>query len=122
MLVIGRDGRIVVACDPRDLPLTKKGDDFIRPRRVPGEITEVVGRIDVPAASDVGEDRLQRGKIRVNVGYECIPHQARAFLVEVTRRVMTTAVSGHAPWNSADALTAAGTADRTVGLKPNRGK
>ena len=80
----------------------------------------MVNRVNVRTIVDIGEDRVQCGEIRVDIGEESLPHQMRAACVAI-RRVMTNAVSGHAPWNSADAFTAGGTADRVVRVKPNRG-
>ena len=56
----------------------------------------MVSRINVPTGIDVVEDSAQRGKVRMDVGKECVPHQARAFVAEVSRRAMTTAESGQA--------------------------
>src|SRR5882672_6330342 len=122
VLVIARDGRIVIARNTGNRSLAESIHHLVRPGGVTGEITEMVDRVHVRPLVNVGEDGLQRGKIRVNVGDQCESLHCLARAAAPTRRVITTAVSGHAPWNSADVFTTSGTADRVVRVKPNRGK
>ena len=56
VLVVSRDGRVVVAGDASDASLAEQGDYLVRPRRITGEIAEVIDRVKVGAAIDVGED------------------------------------------------------------------
>src|SRR5258706_7710678 len=122
VLVIGRDGRIVIARNAGNRPLAEQIHHLVRPGGVAGEITEMVDRVHVRPLANVGEGGLQRGKICVNVGDQCESLHCRARAAAPTRRVITPAVSGHAPWNSADAFTTSGTAARVVCVKPKRGK
>src|SRR5687768_2302605 len=97
VLVASRDSRVVISRNSGDFVLAQKLHDFIGPRRVAGEIAEVVYRIDVRSLVDVGENSPQRGKVSVDVGDKGVPHQERAGVAAVIRRVITTAESGHAP-------------------------
>src|SRR5207244_3186742 len=100
--------------------LPEHGDYLVWPRRVAGEVTEVVHGADV-APVDVGEDRSQCREVGVNVGDERDSNHGLRVGAPM-RRVITIAVSGQAPRNSADALTGSGTAVLVVRVKPNFGK
>jgi len=120
MPVVGGDSGIVIPGDADDATFPECGDYLVWPRRVAGEVAEVVGGADV-APVDVGEDRGERREIGVNIGDERESnHELR--VGAPMRRDITIAVSGHAPRNSADALTGSGTAVLVVRVKPNFGK
>jgi hypothetical protein len=76
VLVIGRDRRVVVAGDPLDPRPSQPLDDLVRPRCVADEVTEMIGRIDVSPTTYGGKHRFERGKVRVDVGDECVFHPA----------------------------------------------
>src|SRR5450756_2848248 len=50
-----------------------------------GEIAEMIDRVDVRTLVDFGQDGAERWKIRVDVGDQCVPHQARALGVAESR-------------------------------------
>src|SRR6266550_1844419 len=122
VLVIGRDSRVVIAGNARNPTLVQQSYYFVGPRRVAGEIAEVIDRIKARTLINVGENSAQRRKIGVNVGDQRELLHARTLAALVMRRVITTAVSGQAPRNSADCFTGSGTAERVVRVNPNRGK
>ena len=97
VLVIGCDSRVVIAGNARNPTLPQQSHYFVRPRRVTSEIAEVIDRIEAPALIDVGENSLQRGEIGVNVRDQREMLHTRTLGASVMRRVITTAVSGHAP-------------------------
>ena len=74
VLVVRRDGRVVVAGNPADAPQNQALHHLVRMRGIPDEITKVKNRIRVSTAVDVGEHRVQRMQVRVNVGDEGVAH------------------------------------------------
>ncbi len=59
MFVISRESRVIVAGDTSDAALAEQADYLVRPRRITGEITEVIDRVKVGAVIDVGDASLQ---------------------------------------------------------------
>src|SRR5678815_3769312 len=76
VLVVGAGRRVVVAGDSRDAALANERHGFVRPRRVAHQVSKMVGRVDIRSAADIGQNSLERGQVRVDVGDEGVFHEA----------------------------------------------
>src|SRR4051812_2796696 len=115
MFVVRGNRRIVIARDTSDAAISEERHGLVRPGSVTREIAEVIDRVYLPGI-DVIQDSAERREIRMNVRDQRVTHYASAS----SCRAMTMAVSGQAPLNSEDCLTAPGTASRVVRSNPKR--
>jgi hypothetical protein len=67
VLVVFCHGGVVVARHARDPPLPYQGHDLVRPGGVAYEVPEVVGSVHVVPAVYVGQHRLERRQVAVDV-------------------------------------------------------
>src|SRR5918997_1361448 len=75
VLVLSSDGRIVITRYTRYPPLLQDGDRLIGPGSVAHQVTEMVGRLDLPPSLYVRQHRFEGRQVRVDVRDEGVLHR-----------------------------------------------
>ena len=74
MLVVRGHRGVVVASDASDGTFAEAIDHAVGIARVPNEITQMIDRVRITTAIDVGQHRIERLEVRVDIGNQRVAH------------------------------------------------